>query len=745
MLRFSESDCLWYNKAATYFEEALPLGNGTLGAMVYGGAEKALINLNHDTFWTGCPSDGFNGSSKESYLKAQKLALEGKYDECQDVLQNEFCICARHAAYQPLGDLILVADSKEIKNYRRALFLREALEQEEYEADGTSITRECLVSYPDRCLCWHITAARPIDFFLSLESALAVEYRVEEDGLTLRGEAPLYSPLQVRRDAKPQDADGKRGMRSCIRVAVRCDGTLSREINRLSIAGVKDLYIYLTAETSYAGFDKDPQSEGRDEMALAEQSLQSAVVKGYNAIKEAHVADVSEFYDRVYFSVGEDGCAEIPTDERLLRFNGGKGEADAGLYALKFNFGRYLTIAASREGSMAMNLQGIWNDHIDPPWSSNYTLNINLQMNYFPTLPLNLTEMTEPLDRLVFDIAQNGRKTAEVLYGARGFVCHHNSDVWAHTAPIKGEPLYSFWPFGSGWLCHHLFEKYEYTEDLEYLFKIYPVLREASRFYLDILVDVDGYRAFAPSTSPENFFIFKDRTIATSKSAAMSTQIAREVFENCLKSAALLGITDEVTEEIQKELPRLMPHRLLSDGRIEEWYLGDGVEYPENEVDHLHISQLYALYPANDINTDTPLLCEAARRTLEKRDAPSTGWSQSWKAACYARLGDGDEVLRLLLTQLAPIAPTIERSYGRTGGSYPNLFDAHPPFQIDGNFGYVGAVCEMLLQSNQKDIKPLPALPKAWSEGEIRGLRAKGNRRVDLTWKNGALTDMKVY
>ncbi|MBQ8310449.1 MAG: glycoside hydrolase family 95 protein [Clostridia bacterium] len=745
MLQFSENDCLWYRREASFFEEALPLGNGTLGAMVWGGATKARIGLNHDTFWTGCPSDGLNKADRDAYLQAQRLALDGKFDEAQDVLQNGFCVGARHAAYQPIGDVYLECCAETVEDYQRALFLREAIAEERFVADGVAVERECFVSYPDRVFCWHVTASAARDFALSLTSPLLSDFRVSADGLRMTGEAPLYSLLQIRRDAKDESVEGKRGMRACVQCAVRCDGTLSQDGARLLIKGASDLYIYLSVETSYAGFDKDPQTEGRDECAIADAVLTAALAKGYDAMRADHIADVSRFYDRVYFSLGSDGCAEIPTDERITRHNGGKGAPDAGLYALKFNYGRYLTIAASREGSCAMNLQGIWCDQTDPAWSSNYTLNINLQMNYFPTLAVGLTEMTEPLDRLIEDISVHGRKTAEVLYGARGFVCHHNSDIWAHTAPIKGEPLYSFWPFGSGWLCHHLFEKYEYTQDSDYLARVYPILREAARFYLDILVDVDGYRAFCPATSPENFFIFKGRLIATAKTTAMSMQIARELFENCMRASEILGISDDVTADIQRELPRMMPTRLLSDGRLEEWYLGEDVEYPENEKDHLHISHLYALYPANAINESTPALRDAARKTLDKRDAPSTGWSLTWKADCYARLGDGDEALRLLQMQLSPVVPDEERAYGRTGGTYPNLFDVHPPFQIDGNFGYVSALCEMLVQSEGEEIKPLPALPSSWKNGEVRGLRVIGNRTVDLSWERGVLTDMKVY
>ena len=744
MYKFTESDCLWYKKEAAFFEEALPLGNGTLGAMIWGGAKNARFSLNHDTFWTGCPSDGLNDIKKEAYFEAQRLALLGKYDEAQAVLEKDFCQGARHAAYQPLGDLYIKSEAEEISDYKRALFLREGLACEEFFADGVKVFRESFVSNPDKCMCVWIHSDAPKNFTISLGSLLENKLVELESGIELLCEAPLDAPFQIYKNACDKSVRGKRGMRASLKASVAADGETRVCDSKIFVNAAKDVFVYVSAETSFAGFDKDLETEGRNERMLSKKILDAALIKGYNAIKKEHVEDVTKYYDRVKLFLGEDGCADIPTDERIKRNAAGKGDSDRALYTLKFNYGRYLTIAASREGSQAMNLQGIWCDSLDPAWSSNYTTNINLQMNYFPTLGINLVEMTEPLDRLIENISKHGRKTAEKIYGARGFVCHHNSDVWAHTVPIEGEALYSFWPFGSGWLCHHLLDKYDYTLDTKYLGRVYPILREASRFYLDILVDVDGYRAFCPATSPENYFIFNGKRVSTAKSTTMSIQIARELFEGTVRAAGILGIEDDVTEEIKKELPRLMPTRFLSDGRIEEWYFGDGIEYPENETDHLHISHLYALYPAYDINETTPELMACARKTREKREAPSTGWSMMWKADCYARLGDGDSALRLLDKGLEFVEPDPKRRYGRTGGTYPNLFDVHPPFQIDGNFGYTSAVCEMLVQSDGEKIKPLPALPSKWKNGEVHGLRVKGNKTVDISWKDGKIIEFKV-
>jgi alpha-L-fucosidase 2 len=366
-------------------------------------------------------------------------------------------------------------------------------------------------------------------------------------------------------------------------------------------------------------------------------------------------------------------------------------------------------------------------------------------MNYFAALPMNLPEMTEPLDSFVESIAEHGKRTARNLYGARGFVCHHNSDIWAKTAPIQGQAVYSIWPCSSGWLCRHLFEKYEYLNDPAYLKRIYPILREAARFYLDVLTDVDGYRAICPATSPENAFLIDGEYVAVAKSSTMTMSIVRELFENCQKAAKILGIQDDVCHEIKEQLPHLMPFHILRDGRLEEWYFGEGIEYPENEPNHRHVSHLYALHPAHQITNETPELMNAARKTLEARGDDGTGWSLAWKVNFFARLGDGNHALKLIDRQLRVAEPTGEIQYSGGGGTYPNLFDAHPPFQIDGNLGFVSGVCEMLVQHRGDEIIPLPALPDAWQNGELRGLRVKGNRLIDLKWENGTLTYMNIY
>jgi alpha-L-fucosidase 2 len=426
---------------------------------------------------------------------------------------------------------------------------------------------------------------------------------------------------------------------------------------------------------------------------------------------------------------------DIPTDERLLEFNSGK--SDRGLWSLLFNYGRYLTIAGSRDGSEAMNLQGIWNDSLTPRWSSNYTVNINTQMNYYPTLMIDLPEMTKPLIKLIREISITGKETARELYHAEGFVCHHNTDLWRHTTPIPGKALWSFWNMASGWLCRHLYDYYVYTLDTEFLSNTaYPIMKKAAAFYLDMLTDDgNGSLIISPSTSPENGFITERGPCGVSKTATLSMSIIKELFGNVEKCAEILSISDDVTNRIKTVTPHLLPFKTGRNGALLEWY----DEEKEVDVHHIHISHLYALHPAKLITDDTPLLQEAARKTLKKRGDEGTGWSFSWKINFWARLKDGNHALRLINMQLRP---AWVRSSG--GGTYQNMFNAHPPFQIDGNFGATSGICEMLLQSDEKTIELLPALPDEWRDGRIEGIRAMNNIKASIEWKNGALVHYKL-
>lgn len=743
MRRFTESDTLWYKTPAMRFEDAVPLGNGRIGAMVYCGTDVAVVGLNNDEMWSGLPGDGLNGKNKETFFEARRLALGGHFREAQDLIERDFA-AADTASYLPVGEMrINFGDGGVPEDYRRALSMKDSVAEAEYIRDGVRFSQEYFLSNPDKCLFCRIKTDSPVSFTVSLGSPYEHSYPASENSMIhMRGNAPARSVIQTDRSSFDIGVHGDKGMFFSVRVCIKTDGKCAAgKDGALSVSGSCCTEIRLVCETSFNGIYKDPVKEGKDDSAITAETLRDACSVKYDEALERHIRDHRSYYDRVTLSVGEDGRADVPTDRRLEEFAGGEGCADNGLYALLFNFGRYLTISASREGTLAMNLQGIWNSLVNPPWSSNFTVNINTEMNYYSTLTVNLAELTEPLDRLITDISDKGKKTAREMYGAGGFVCHHNTDIWGHTATTWGNARWSFWPMAGGWLCHHLYDKYEYTLDKGYLRDTaFPLMRSAAEFYLDMLVECDGYLIMAPSTSPENDYVIGDTTCAVAKTTTMTMAIIRELFSNCLSAESELGISDPVCDRIREVIGRLMPLRIADDGRIEEWYTG-GAEIREREPGHRHMSHLYSLYPAREITDKTPEYREAARKTLEGRGDAGPGWSIGWKACLRARLGDGDRALKLLNMQLAP---AVKPSGVTKDGTLPNLFSSYPPFQIDSNFGYMSAVCEMLLQSDGDKVVPLPALPSAWKDGYVRGLRARGGKVVDIAWKDHKITEFSV-
>ena len=742
---------LWYNKPAKFFEEALVLGNGTQGATVFGGTDTDKIFLNDLTLWSGEPVDPYMNKEAYKHLPGVREALKQENYKLADSLVRK--IQGKYSeSYAPLGTLYLDFQPNQSSNYYRELDLERAIATVNHEVNGNKIKREYFVSHPDKVFVIHLTSQQKngLNFTVRFNSQLKFSGTSTINHLHFKGVAPVRAePNYVRKKGNSFLFLDDRGTRFSTDVLLQStDGKVSRTDTSLTLAGATEAVVLVSIATSFNGFDKNPVTQGRDDHAIVQKQIQEASVKGIQNLTSRHLKDYQTFFNRVsLYLAGTENAPDLPTDDRLKRY--AKGESDPYLESLYFQFGRYLLISSSRTKGVPANLQGLWNPHIQPPWSSNYTMNVNAEENYWLAENTNLSEMHQSFLSFIENLEKTGRITAKTFYNLPGWTCHHNSDIWAMTNPVGdfgiGNPNNANWPMGGAWASAHLWEHYLFSQDKKFLAdKAYPLMKGAAEFCLAWLIpDSKGRLITSPSTSPENQFItpagYKGDT---GYGGTADLAMIRELFLDMIQAEKILKKDPAFQKSLEDALAKMLPYQIGAAGNLQEWYF----DWADADPKHRHQSHLYGLYPGTHVTVDqTPAIAAASKKTLEIKGDETTGWSKGWRINLWARLKDGDHAYKMYRELLKYVEPDgVKKNYQKGGGTYPNLFDAHPPFQIDGNFGGSAAVAEMLVQSTPDLIELLPAVPKAWSSGKVSGLKARGGYEISMQWEGGQVKNVKI-